>query len=76
MFRIFKKGKNEKKKRKRKTRRKQKNEKTIRKNHTKKKKPSSRRVNGPAQHRAHAGVAGIGSANGRSIGFASALGFP
>jgi hypothetical protein len=35
-----------------------------------KKNPDCRPVNGPAQYRAHAGGAGLGPANGRSIGFA------
>jgi hypothetical protein len=36
-----------------------------------KKKSSCRRVNGPAQHRVHAGGAGIRPASGRSIAFAN-----
>jgi hypothetical protein len=36
----------------------------------KRKKPSCRRVNGLTQHRAHAGEAWLGPANGQSIGFA------
>jgi hypothetical protein len=61
MFRIFKKEK------------KTKNQKKTEKEKTtqKRKKPSCRHVNGPAQHRAHAGGAGIDPANGRSIGFAT-----
>jgi hypothetical protein len=40
------------------------------KNNEKRKNPGYRRVNGPAQYRAHAGGAGLGPTNGWSIGFA------
>jgi outer membrane biosynthesis protein TonB len=69
MFRIFKK-KNENKEKKMKKQKKTVKQKKHKKNHTKKEKPSCRRVNGPAQHRAHTGGAGLSPANGRSIGFA------
>jgi hypothetical protein len=51
-----------------KTRKPEKKEK--RKNHAKKRKTQLRRVNGPAQRRAHAGGAEFRPANGRSIGIA------
>jgi hypothetical protein len=68
-LKIFKKIKKEKeqKKRKRKTRIKQEKMKKE-KSTQKKEKPTYRRVNGPAQLRAHAGGAEFRPANGRSIG--------
>jgi hypothetical protein len=44
---------------------------TKEKNRTKKEKTINRRVNGLAQHRAHAGGVGIGPANGWRIGIAA-----
>jgi hypothetical protein len=69
MFRIFKKKMKKKIKENEKPEENSKTKKPYKK-HIKKKKPSCRRTNGPAQHRAHAGGAGFGPTNGRSIGFA------
>jgi hypothetical protein len=71
MFRIFKKEKERTKEKE--TKNHEKNSKTKKpekKTNEKRKNPGCRRVNGPAQYRAHAGGAGLGPANGRSIGFA------
>jgi hypothetical protein len=48
-----------------------KTKKPEKKTNEKRENPSCRRVNVPAQYCAHAGGAGIGPANGRSIGFAT-----
>jgi hypothetical protein len=66
MFRIFKNEKKEKE-----TKNHEKNSKTKKPEKNQRKKTlGCRRVNGPAQYCAHAGGAGLGPANGRSIGFA------
>jgi hypothetical protein len=70
MFRIFKKEKERKKKRKQKTMKKIVKRKKQKKTNEKRKNPGCRRVNGPAQCRAHASGAVLSPANGRSIGFA------
>jgi hypothetical protein len=68
IFKKIKKEKERKNKRKRETRIKQ--EKMKKEKSTQKKKSTNRRVNGLAQHRAHAGGAEFRPANGRSIGIA------
>jgi hypothetical protein len=71
MFRIFKKEKERKQEKEMKNHEKNsKTKKPEKKTNEKRKNPGCRRVNGPAQYRAHAGGAGLGPANGRSIGFA------
>jgi hypothetical protein len=70
MFRIFKKEKERKKEKETKNHEKNSKMKKPEKKLRKKKNPGCRCVNGPAQYRAHAGRAGLGPINERSIGFA------